>query len=491
MAFIDSFRNQSWLLPPSIEELIPEDHICFLVENFMDSLDYTTFEEKYAGAGHPAYHPRILLKLLVMGVLDKVRSSRRLGRNAKENVVYMYLAEKLAPDFRTLSDFRKNNPDLIKMVFKHTVSLAKDEGMLDLSHFSTDGTKIKANAANKRIFTEKELKFIINFINDELEEWAKQDELEDDFFEELRGSDQLPKSSKKRVKSAVKHYIENLKENGELFKKNLIGSIEKAHYELEKNGLEKVSITDPESRFMLSKKGKIELSYNPQITTESNGFILSNDVSNSENDSNQLKPQVIQTEENFGEIPEEVKWSFDNSYFEGDNLNFIKDKEIDGYISGQKKNREKPYDKSNFAYNESKDAYICPEKKLLPFLREYYDKNRKKVIRRYKGVACEKCIQQKSCTKTKEGIRIIKMYPYEKERKAMEEKMQTSEAKEIYKLRKLIVEPVFGDIKENKGVTSFLTRGLKTVKTEFNLICSGNNIKRFHKKKQNLKQQVV
>jgi len=66
MAFIDSFRNQSWLLPPSIEELIPEDHICFLVENFMDSLDYTTFEEKYAGAGHPAYHPRILLKLLVM-----------------------------------------------------------------------------------------------------------------------------------------------------------------------------------------------------------------------------------------------------------------------------------------------------------------------------------------------------------------------------------------------------------------------------------------
>ena len=491
MVFIHSFKNQSWLLPPSIEELIPEDHVCFLVENFMESLDYTTFEEKYAGAGHPAYHPRILLKLLVMGVLDKVRSSRRLARNAKENVVYMYLAEKLAPDFRTISDFRKNNHDLIKIVFKHTVSLAKEEGMLDLSHFSTDGIKIKANAANKHIFTEKELKFIINFINDELEEWAKQDEFEDDFFEELRGSDQLPKSSKKRVKRAVKDYIENLKENGELFKKNLIGTIEKAQHELEKNGLEKVSITDPESRFMLSKKGKIELSYNPQITSESNGFILSNDVCNSENDSNQLKPQVIQTEENLGEIPEEVKWSFDNSYFEGDNLNFISNKEIDGYIACQKKNREKPYDKSNFAYNESKDAYIYPEKKLLPFLREYYDKHRKKIIRRYKGMDCEKCIQQKSCTKTKDGIRIIKMYPYEKERKAMEEKMQTSEAKEIYKLRKQIVEPVFGDIKENKGITNFLTRGLNTVKTEFNLICSGNNIKRFHKKKQEAEQQVV
>lgn len=94
MVFIKSFKNQTWLFPPAIEDLIPEDHVCFLVENFIDSLDLSVFEDKYEGAGHPAYHPGILLKLLVMGVLDKVRSSRRPAKNARENVVYMFLAEK-------------------------------------------------------------------------------------------------------------------------------------------------------------------------------------------------------------------------------------------------------------------------------------------------------------------------------------------------------------------------------------------------------------
>lgn len=194
MVFIKSFKNQTWLFPPAIEDLIPEDHVCFLVEDFIDSLDFSAFEEKYEGAGHPAYHPGILLKLLVMGVIDKVRSSRRLAKNARENVVYMYLAEKLTPDFRTISDFRKDNHELIKMVFKHTVHLARKEGMLDLSHLSTDGTKIKANAADKRIFTKEELEFLMKFVENELETWAAQDSLENDFFDNIRGSDQLPES---------------------------------------------------------------------------------------------------------------------------------------------------------------------------------------------------------------------------------------------------------------------------------------------------------
>ncbi len=149
MVYIKSQKGQDWLLPPNIEDMIPKDHICFLVESFVETMNFSSFDEKYTGAGHPAYHPRIILKLLVVGMLDKIRSSRMLARNARENVVYMYLAEKLNPDFRTLSDFRKNNPELIKNTFKHTVILAKQEGMLDLSNLATDGTKIKANAASE------------------------------------------------------------------------------------------------------------------------------------------------------------------------------------------------------------------------------------------------------------------------------------------------------------------------------------------------------
>lgn len=483
MVFIKSFKNQTWLFPPAIEDLIPEDHVCFLVENFIDSLDLSVFEEKYEGAGHPAYHPGILLKLLVMGVLDKVRSSRSLAKNARENVVYMYLAEKLTPDFRTISDFRKNNPDLIKTVFKHTVHLARKEGMLDLSHLSTDGTKIKANAADKRIFTKEELEFLMKFVENELKTWAEQDSLEDDFFDNIRGSDQLPGSSRKRVKGAVKHYIEELKEKGELFRTKIEAKLERARQEVEKNDLEKVSMTDPECRFMKSKKGRIELSYNFQITADHNGFILANDVADSSSDTYQLKPMVVQTEQNLKKIPDKIKWSFDNSYNEGENLKFLIDKKIDGYIPSQRKKIENRYDKSNFIYDREKDEYVCPEGKSVIFFIESFDILLNKRIRKYRGDDCVNCPKQKECTKRKDGIRIVKMYPYEEERHAMDKKMQLPESMEIYKLRKEIVEPVFGDIKENKSVTGFLTRGLGMVKTEINLICIANNLYRFHLRK--------
>ncbi len=483
MAFIKSLKNQTWLFPPTIEDLIPEDHVCFLVENFIDSLDFSAFEKKYEGVGHPAYHPRIVLKLLVMGVIDRVRSSRRLAKNARENVVYMYLAEKLAPDFRTISDFRKDNHDLIKMVFKHTVHLARKEGMLDLSHLSTDGTKLKANAADKRIFTKEELEFLMKFVESEIESWAAQDSLEDDFFDDIRGSDQLSGSSKKRVKSAVKHYIEELKEKGELFKNKIEEKLEKAHQEVEKNDLEKVSTSDPECRFMKSKKGRIELSYNFQITADRNGFIVANDVTDSSADTHQLKPMVVQTEQNLEKIPEKIKWSFDNGYNDRENLRFLIDKKIDAYIPGEKRGIENHYDKINFIYDKEKDEYMCPMGKSLIFFTENFDIVKNKLIRKYKGVDCKRCPNQKECTKTKDGIRIVKRGPYEEERNAMDKKMEMPESKDIYKLRKEIVEPVFGDIKENKGVTGFLTRGLNMVKTEMNLASTASNINRFHFRK--------
>jgi transposase len=494
MAYIKSFKEQNWLLPPNISDLIPDDHVCLLIESFIDELDFSSFDIKYAGAGHPAYHPRVILKLLVMGVLDKVRSSRRLARNARENIVYMYLSEKLCPDFRTISDFRKDNPTIVKKAFQHTVTLAKSEGMLDLSNLATDGTKTKANASNRKVLSKEELAFLMNFVENELDEWAKQDSLEDDFFKDVRGSDQLPKSSKKKMQNAVKHYMTELKEKGDSFKLGLQDNLKKAKQELVENGLKKVNTTDPESRFMPSKKGKIEFSYNPQITTEKNGFILANDVCNEVHDSGQLKPQVNQTQENLGEMPQEAKWSFDNGYIDGANINFLNDLNIDAYISCQKEKSDKPYDKSNFDYDKEKDIYICPQGKTLVFQREGFDKGKRKNLRLYKGASCKTCPHHNLCTKKKDGIRTIKMYPFEEESREMRKKMQTEEAKETYKLRKQIVEFVFGDFRENKGLITFLTRSLKTVRTEFNLMSLASNLDKIWRngleKREKIRQNV-
>jgi transposase len=160
MVFIKSFRNQVWTLPPDIRDLIPSDHICYLIESFVDEMDFSEFEIRYNGSGHPAYHPRIICNILIQSMLDRVRSSRSIARNVRENVVYMYLAEKLQPDFRTISDFRKENEKLIAEAFKNTVKAAKDLGVIGLEQLSTDGSKVKASASKKSAVTKDVLKVI-------------------------------------------------------------------------------------------------------------------------------------------------------------------------------------------------------------------------------------------------------------------------------------------------------------------------------------------
>lgn len=477
MAYIDSYKDQQWLLPPSIEDMIPEDHICFLVEGLIDSLDYRMFDIKYSGCGHPAYHPRVLLKLLIMGVIDRVRSSRRLARNARENVVYLYLSEKLSPDFRTISDFRKENAELIKEAFKQTVSFGKEEKLIDLTHLSTDGSKVKANAANKRALTKQELDVLLNFVEEELEAWAKEDEREDEEFGDLRGSDQLPQRSKRVIRKAAQHYIKKVREKGTAYKEELQNKLNEAKQEVEKQGLDKVSVTDPESRFMKSKKGHIELSYSPQITVDNTGFVIANDVTQDANDVRQLEPQVKETENNLKGIPEGTAWSFDGGYSEGENIKFLLEKGIDGYIPDSRENRKAgEYDKRHFSYEEQGDKYLCPEGGILSFEEQYFNKQKQKTILVYKGESCQYCEKQKECTKQKDGIRRLKILPYEKERNFMATKMKTPEAKAIYKQRKQTVEPAFGDIKENKGVRAFLVRGIRGARTELNLACIARNL---------------
>jgi transposase len=208
------------------------------------------------------------------------------------------------------------------------------------------------------------------------------------------------------------------------------------------------------------------------------GFILVSDVSNDETDDKNLIPQILQTKDNLDGLPEHIAWSFDNGYYSGSNIKFLNDKKINGYIPHTEKKIIHSFDKEHFTYNPSRNEYLCPAGQPVSFLKEKYDKDKKKNIRIYKGQKCRSCLHKRNCTKRKDGIRYIKSYPYEKERYAMRDKMRSNHGKESYKLRAMTVEPVFGDIKENKGVIGFLTRGIQTVKTEFNLICIASNMKK-------------
>ena len=488
MVFFKSSKNQIWTLPPDIRDLIPPDHICYLVESFVDEIDFSEFEFRYAGSGHPAYHPSIMFKILIQSMLDRVRPSRAIARNVRENIVYMYLAEKLQPDFRTISDFRKENENLIAEVFKNTIKAAKKLGVIGLEQISVDGSIVKASASKNNVVMKDVLEVIGEYVKNELKKGIEIDKVEDEHFGNCRGYDQLNESEKYKVKAVVAKYIKQVnKDKSDNRKKETEDIIKEALDEFEKDSIEKVSLTDHESRFMKNKKGTFDLAYNTQITVDHKlGIIVANDVCQDRSDMYQLKPQIELVEENCGLLKEGTKICADTGYCSGNNIHYLNVKKLDPYIPEKEEVTKKAtenvedirFNFSNFEYKEEIDEFICPENKRLKFLHEGYEKGRRRKYRIYKGTKCQSCEFSKNCTKRKDGVRQLKIAEFSKERKQLADKMKTEIAKKIFGQRKQVVEPAIGNYKENLGFREFLTRGLKSVKNEFNLVCTAANLRK-------------
>lgn len=486
MVFYRDLKGQSWLFPPDIKDLIPDDHICHLVDMVIGGMDLSDLESSYEGPGHPAYHPKVMLKILIMATIDGVRSSRKIAKLARENVVYMYLTGLLKPDFRTMSDFRKDRPEEVRRAFKEVLMLAKSIGMVHLGHISIDGTKVKANASNYSVIKRKDLDEVDRFIREELAKGAEEDEKEDEIYGPDKTGYELPEGvDEKKIVSKIK---ERFKKGDEKERRRLSKIVGKAKDEMERGEGNVASLADPESRFMRNSKGRIELSYNAQATVDSaEGIILANDVVQDLDDSGQLIPQIGQTEECLGEDLSDMEASADNGYYCMDNILFLKSKKIDGYIPDESlamemkgsARRKDSFPKRMFSYDKDKDLFVCPEGNRLTLSTEYFDKSKGRRVWIYRcgSAVCAKCRSKELCTKSRKG-RAVKSYGHENLRLEMAEKMRSEAGREKYKLRARTVEAPFGDIKQNGGLREFLTRGVTTVKTEFSLACTAHNLKR-------------
>lgn len=484
MTFYKDLKDQELLLPPNIRDLIPENHICFLVDEIVQKMDLMEYEKQYEGAGHPAYHPKLMLKLLILGMIDSIRSSRKLARSARENVVYMYLAGLLQPDFRTINEFRKNNFELVRLAFQDVVKYAKDLGMVSLGHICIDGTKIKANASNHSAVKKDDLSDLNEMIRKEIEEGIRIDEAEDELYGD-KNADELPDGNTR--KTIIERVREKYQAGDEHRKDKIKKQIEKVEKESEKAD-SAISFTDPECRFMKNSKDVIEYSYNPQVAVDSSsGIIISNDVTSEATDSDNLQPQINQVEENVGELPEGTKVSSDNGYYSSLNLKFLKEKGLDGYIPDQNTSTKMKGDevtvdafsKENFGYDVEEDCFICPNGKKLTFRFEYRDITKNRNVRIYKGILCKQCPDREKCAGNSRDGKVIKDYEgMEIERRRMKEKMESAYGRVIYQTRKKVVEPVFGHIKSNLGFREFLLRGKIGAKIEFNLACIATNLRR-------------
>src|SRR3989344_3489906 len=458
MTYISSYKGQDWLLPTSIKQMISDKHICFFVEEFVDSLDFTSFDMIYEGAGHPAYHPRIIMKIIIQGMLSKERSSRKLSSACRENLVFMYLAEKVQPNFRTIARFRKNNGKFIKEVFKETVDLASENGLVDLNVICTDGSKIKSNSSKKMFLKKEQIERLDSIIDKMIEEDIQQDEIDKEVYGGKEES--ITDIEIKNLKGIVKSYRE-IKD-----KEKLKENCKKAIEEFDKDPLiKRVSLSDPECRMMKNKKGVFELDYNPQFTVDSkNQIIIANDVCQDRVDTHQLQPQIKNVRENV-ELKTDTKIAADCNYNNGENLKFLEENSIDGYIPAisqtQELDNRKKKIEDNYEYDWDKDEIIFKGIRLKYF--STWNQGKKPRVRIYRS---------------EDGKVSKKVIEFFRERLRMKKKMESEKGKLTYGLRKTIVEPVIGNIKYNLGFNEFRVKGLDGAKLELNLVSIAHNLKK-------------
>lgn len=292
------------LLPPSIDNFVSEDHFARVVDTIVEELDTKKIEQKYSEVGRKGYHPKDLIKVLFYGYSKGERSSRKLDEKCQSDLAYMYLTVMLKPDFRTISDFRKNNIQELKRYFKDIVLICFQLGMTKLGTISIDGAKIKANASVKKTKNKEQIEEEEKVLAEEIEKILKEAEEID------------KKEDKEHGKNRGDEIPEELK-NKELLKKRL----QEAKKSLEEEGGKKINLTDKDAKFMKERHGVIRTNYNCQIAVTDEQIIVAQDVVTEENDMKQLKPMVEQTSSNLSSPVEKVR--ADANYGTYDNIEYL------------------------------------------------------------------------------------------------------------------------------------------------------------------------
>ena len=450
-------QNQMALFPPSVQSLIESDDLCMVVNDVVKTLDLSCLYQKVSTEGNPAYHPAMMLKIYFYAYAKGIFSSRKITQALKENIAFIFLAAWQKPDFRTVSDFRKNNLKELGLLFNQIVQLCKQLGMVKLGHIAIDGTKIKASASDAKTYDRDR-------IEKEIKRWLEHAEAVDQQEDALYGPDKTGDELPEDIRDPEKR-IKKLKE---LKKK------------LDAGNREKVNKTDPDAAFMKTTNG-IKTSYNAQVAVDAeHQVIVAADVTNQASDVEQLLPMVKQTEENTLKKVQEC--SADAGYSSGENIKAMAQREIDAYIPDREYQAQRrgkavgDFHKDSFVYDEKRDCYICVEGQELVFSHLQKRKN-KQPLMIYRCRSCIPCQFFGCCTTDKNG-RSVSRHPYEKELRQMRQKLDSKSGKAIYGKRKYTVEPPFGHIKSIMGFTSFLLRGNQKVTAEFKLVSMAHNLRK-------------
>ena len=416
--------DQQLLLPAALQEWLPDDHLAYFISDVVDQLDMSEITARYERErrGGPPYHPRMMVKVLLYGYCVGVASSRRIAQRLHEDIAFRVLAANNTPDFRTISDFRKDNLDALSGLFIQVLALCQRAGLVKLGHVALDGTKVKANASKHKAMSYGRMKEREAQLAAEVAELLRQareaDDEEDRRYGKDKRGDELPEELAFR-----EGRLEKIREAMAALEAEAQAAAEQAEAEGGKrpgvpDDKAQRNFTDTESRIIPAPGGKDFLQgYNCQAVVDSaHQVIVAARATNQTSDKQQAAAMMEETIGNVGAVPREV--SADAGYYSA--------KAVDEL------------------YALGVDPFVAPEQ-------------------------------------TRHG-RVVPPAPrgripsHLSPRDRMRRKLQTRRGRQRYALRMQTVEPVFGQIKQGRGFRQFLLRGLEKVNGEWSLICTGHNL---------------
>jgi transposase len=444
--FVGIDRNTPFLLPPSIEDWLPENHLARFVVEIVSKLNLTRLNQAYAGVGSKAYDPEMLLALLFYGYATGVFSSRQMERATYESVAFRYITGNTHPDHDTIANFRKRFLEQLKPLFVQILLVAHTMRILKLGKVSLDGTKVKANASKHHALSWEHACRLEEQLKGEVEALLRMAEEADrvsvpdgmNVPEELaRRKDRLEaiaEAKKEIERRAAERHAREMEE----YEEKVAARAKKEHDSGKKprgpepkppeagpRGEDQVNLTDPESRIMPTSGGGFEQTYNAQAAVDmATMLVVENHVSQNPNDKKEMEPALEGLEglpEKLGKV--EVVTS-DPGYFSASNV------------------------------------LECEKRQVTPLIREKRQAHHQSLQDRFREPE-----------PLAEDADLVSR---------MRHRLQTAEGRALYAKRKSTVEPVFGIIKAVMGFRQFLLRGLRAVRGEWNLVCIAWNIKRLH-----------
>ena len=498
-----------------LEEDIPQNHPVRLVNEVVNGLSDSLFDALHPGGGRPSYPPKMLTKILLYAYTQRIYSSRQMAKAVRENIMFMWLAGRLRPDFRTLNRFRSERVQgLLETVFASVLELLVQEGHVSLDHYFVDGTKIEANAnrytfvwkkavVHRQAKLQEKVRILFASMADMQQEedttYAEADLPECEESHELTPAkvEQMTQQLEKRLLKQPQD--KPVKKAVRLLRRDLLPRLGKYEAQLEQCGdRNSFSKTDPDATFLRMKEdhmrnGQLKPGYNVQIGTE-NQFILGYSVHQRAGDSKCLTPHLEHWQKKWGRFPRTL--IADAGYGSEENYSDLEEKQIQAFVKYSHYHKEKSRawktdirKLDNWTYDEEEDRWTCPNGRLLTFAFERMTKTERDYeirTRHYRSTNCEACPLREACTKAEGNREIAVSLTYHKQKQAMRERLRSEEGYALSVRRMIEPESVFGQLKNNREFRRFRLRGLEKVSLEVGWLCLAHNLlKQAAKRKQN------